>query len=361
MNLFDKISILGPGAQYDTCGPKDFGKTTNIPGVYHAKVGGNNICRLFKVLQTNKCNNNCYYCAFRRDRDCPRTTTTPDEMAKAFDSAYSRRLVDGLFLSSGIDAHPDNTMSRMIDTANILRSKYHYKGYIHLKMMPGVTSSCISESVKVANRISLNIESPTEQDIAQLSPNKKLKEGFFSTLNLIRIELNQMENEMSRTPSLTTQFVVGAGDEKDRDLIRVTNLLYESYNMKRVFFSAFRPVPGTPLENRPKVSTAREHRLYQSDFLMRFYKFTPEDIPLDDNGFLAENVDPKMHWAKRHPEFFPVNINSANYWTLLKIPGIGPTSAKKIIKIRKKYKIRSLSSLRGLRIQIKKMKSFVTN
>ncbi|MBN2016274.1 helix-hairpin-helix domain-containing protein [Candidatus Dojkabacteria bacterium] len=359
MNLYEKISTLGPSAQYDTCGPKDFGKTTNIPGVYHAKVGGNNICRLFKVLQSNKCVNNCYYCAFRRDRDTPRITASSDEMAEAFISAFSRRLVDGFFLSSGIDSHPDTTMTRVLDTASILREKYHYKGYIHLKVMPGTSVSCIQESIKVADRISLNIESPTEQDLLALTPNKSLKYGFFTTLNLIKREIKKFQSIHLKAPSLTTQFVVGAGTEKDLDLIRITNLLYKRYELKRVFFSAFRPVPDTPLEEKEAVSLIREHRLYQADFLMRFYHFSPLDIPLDQEGFLSEIIDPKMLWAQRHPEYYPVNINSANYWKLLRVPGIGPVSAKKIIQIRKHGRLKSFYRLQGNRLQINKLSSFI--
>ncbi len=358
MDLYQKISVLGPGAKYDTCGPKDFGETTNIPGVYHAKVGGGTICRLFKVLQTNSCVNNCKYCAFRRDRDCPRVSASPDEMASAFDSAYSRRLVDGLFLSSGVIQNPETTMSRMLDTAQILRQKYQYSGYLHLKIMPGVFASCIRESIKLANRISLNIESPTEEDLITLAPEKDLKRGFFYTLSLIKSELTKFRWSGKRAPSLTTQFVVGAGEEKDKDIIQKTHFLYKNFGLKRVFYSAFRPVTGTPLEQRPEASLVREHRLYQADFLMRFYRFLPHEIPLDEGGFLSEVGDPKMLWAQQHPELFPINLNTAGYWQLLKIPGLGPVSAKKIIKIRSDTRIQDLSNLDGNRLQLQKLSGF---
>ncbi len=358
MDLYQKISVLGPGARYDTCGPKDFGKTTNIPGVYHAKVGGSRICRLFKVLQTNSCVNNCRYCAFRRDRDCERTSASPDEMARAFDSAHSRRLVDGLFLSSGIAQSPETTMTRMLDTARILREKYHYRGYLHLKIMPGVSASCIQESLKLANRISLNIESPTESELTTLAPDKDLKKGFFYTLSVIKRELSKFCWVGKKVPSLTTQFVVGAGEEKDRDIIQSTHFLYKNFGLKRVFYSAFRPVPGTPLEQRPGASLVREHRLYQADFLMRFYRFLPQEIPLDEGGFLSEVSDPKMLWAQNHPELFPINLNTAGYWQLLKVPGIGPVSAKKIIKIRGESRLRDFSQLSGSRLQLQKLSAF---
>jgi len=362
VDLYEKISILGPSAQYDTCGPKDFGKTTDIPGVYHAKVDGAHVCRLFKVLQSNKCLNNCGYCAFQRSHNIKRADTTPEEMAKAFYSAYGRRLVDGFFLSSAIDSHPDSTMTKMLDTAHILRDKYRYKGYMHLKIMPGSSSNTIREAMKLANRISLNMESPVYNPNTVTSPLKRLKTSLFPTLHTIRKEIEKarigIDWNRRTVPSLTTQFVVGAGDEKDFDFIKMTNILYRKFSMKRVFFSAFRPVPGTPLENRPASSLTREHRLYQTYFLMRFYNFTPADIPLDDDGNLIETTDPKMLWAQMHPEYYPVNINQANYYSLLKIPGVGPTSARKIMQIRKISPIKQLDVLRGCRIQLEKMLNF---
>jgi len=358
MGLYEKISVLGSSAQYDTCGPKDFGQTTVIPGVYHAKFGSH-VCRLFKVLQTNTCRHHCRYCAFRQERDCPRANASPEEMAAAFQSAYSRRLVEGLFLSSGIAGTPDATMTKMLDTVAILRNKYRYGGYVHLKVMPGSSSSCIAEAAKLANRISLNIESPTEAGLAALSPDKDLKSGFFYTLSLIKKELARFRWAGRRVSSVTTQFVVGAADEKDAEIIKMTHFLYKNFALKRVFYSAFRPVPQTPLADKPAVSLTREHRLYQTDFLMRFYRFLPWEIPLDENGFLPETGDPKLLWAQSNPHLFPVNLNLAGYWQLLRIPGIGPTAAQKIIKLRQQNRINSFSQLEHCRLQIKKLAPFV--
>lgn len=359
MDLFQKISILGPSAQYDTCGPKDFGKTTDIPGVYHAKIANGAICRLFKVLQTNVCQNNCYYCAFRKDRATLRTAATSDEMAQAFDSAYRRRLVDGLFLSSGIANNADSTMTKMLDTATLLRTRYFYKGYIHLKLMPGASLGCIQEAIKLANRVSLNIEAPTETALTALSPNKRLGAHLYDTLNIVKKSLLLLKNEGKRIPSLTTQFVVGATQETDLDIIKATFTLYRSYNLTRVFYSAFRPVPNTPLAEHPPESRTREHRLYQADFLMRQYRFLPATIPLTSNGFLFKTTDPKMAWAQQNPQQFPININSANYWELVKIPGIGPIAAKKICCIRSREKIKNLEQLKGHHIQLNKATAFI--
>lgn len=357
MDLYEKVSVLGPTAQYDTCGPKDFGQTSQIPGVYEAKVG-RGVCRLFKVLQSSSCRNNCTYCALRRDRETPRVTASPDEMAKAFISAWRRRLVDGLFLSSGIFGNAETTMSRMLDTATILRSKMGYRDYIHLKIMPDSPADTIRETIRLANRISLNIEAPTENDLANLSPEKNWNRGLFYTLTLIKNELRKRRFATGRAPSLTTQFVVGAGQETDQAIVKTTHLLYKNFGLYRSFFSAFRPIEGTPLAEKPAASSVREHRLYQTDFLLRQYRFAPWDIPFDKAGFLPEGADPKLLWAHQHPEYFPINLNTADYWRLLKVPGVGPASAKKIIELRKIRKIKHLTDLTGKRIQVKKTSEF---
>lgn len=359
MDLYEKISILGPSAQYDTCGPKDFGQTTDIPGVYYAQLGGNRVCRLFKVLQTNYCRNNCRYCAWRRDRNCQRITANPAEMAQAFASAFSRRLVDGLFLSSGVIKNAETTMTRMLETAIILRTKYQYRGYLHLKIMPQTSTNCLQEAMKWANRISLNIEAPTEISLTDLAPDKNLRADFFYPLSLIKKARQQRLWAGQKAPSLTTQFVVGAAAETDQEIIRTTHFLYKNFHFQRIFYSAFRPVAGTPLEQKPAVSLTREHRLYQADFLLRFYGFKPWDIPLGPGGNLVASADPKTLWARQHPERFPINLNQAGYDQLLKVPGIGPRSARKIISARQKSKISSLNQLLGQRLQLGKLQNFI--
>lgn len=251
-------------------------------------------------------------------------------------------------------------MSRVLDTATILRRKFGYPGYIHLKIMPDSPADTIREAIQLANRVSLNIESPTEADLATLSPEKDFRRGFLYTMTLVKNELKKRRLAGKKAPSLTTQFVVGAGTENDVSIVKAAHFLYKNFGLYRAFFSAFRPVTGTPLAEKPAVSTAREHRLYQTDFLLRQYRFTPWEVPFNKNGFLPETADPKFLWAKQHPEYFPINLNTAGYWQLLKVPGIGPTSAKKIIELRKVRRIKKVEDLEGKRIQVKKLSGFAS-
>lgn len=213
----------------------------------------------------------------------------------------------------------------------------------------------------MANRVSINIESPTDENLLEISPDKNLKSDFYLTMTKLQSEITKLKMKgEKRLPSVTTQFVVGAGSEKDKDIIKTTDFLYKNFGLKRVFYSAFRPVENTPLENKPAESLTREYRLYQADFLMRFYHFSPNEIPLDDQGFLPEARDPKLLWAESHLELFPININKAPYWDLLKIPGVGPETAKRIIRLRKTNPIKYLSDLVGQRIQMDKMINYVS-
>ncbi|HOU76381.1 MAG TPA: helix-hairpin-helix domain-containing protein [Candidatus Dojkabacteria bacterium] len=359
MNVFEKIAVLGPSAQFDTCGPKDFGNTTKIPGVYYAKTSNGGVCKLFKVLQTNVCQNNCNYCAYRKDRDTPRVLASADEMASAFMTVWNSRKVDGLFLSSGILKNPTYSMSQIIDTATILRKKYRYGGYVHLKIMPGSEKAAIEEAISLSNRISLNIESPTPDTLAALSPDKNWDKDFITTLDTISDIMKKRKFHGLKNPSITTQIVVGAGNEKDREIIDSAGNLYNQYKFKRIFYSAFRPVDNTPLANRPATSLTREHRLYQADSLMTQYGFQASEIPTDIFGLLNETIDPKKAWADLHPDLFPININTAKFNDLIRIPGIGPVSARKIIQFRKWRKLKDIHDIQKARIQWHKASTYL--
>jgi predicted DNA-binding helix-hairpin-helix protein len=226
--------------------------------------------------------------------------------------------------------------------------------------MPNCSDSCINQAVKLANRISLNIESPTQADLSNLSPDKDLKTGFFDTVFKVKSILTKLKNQSQKVPSLTTQFIVGAGTETDKDIVQTTSLLYKNFSFKRVFYSAFRPVSDTPLSDKPAESPTRQHRLYQADFLLRFYNFSPSDLFEVNQDQLSSQIDPKMIWAQNHPQFFPINLNKADFWQLLRVPGIGPATAKKIIKLRQFQKISLLSQLANQRIQLDKVKKYVS-
>jgi len=349
---FEKIKLLGPGACYDTCGPKDFGVMGQVPGVYEAVVSGGRTCRLFKVLQSNVCVNNCTYCAHRRDSNVPRAVLTPSELAESFMHVYKHQLVEGAFFSSGITDNSEASMTRLVETAQLLRFKFGYTGYLHLKIMPGVSLNLIEQAVLLADRVSLNLEVPDEKYIKIVSPEKDFNQELLQTLaklNIIRSKLKEgqikpkpgknwrqrrcgWKKRFGNAPSITSQFVVGAAGESDRELIRAAQQLQRNFGLYRIFFSAFRPITYTPLENRPPTPQWREHRLYQAEWLVREYGFSWEEIPFDANDYLFKKADPKEIWAKNHPEFFPIDIKKADCQKLLRVPGIGPNTAKKIVR-----------------------------
>lgn len=349
---FEKIKLLGPGACYDTCGPKDFGIMGNVPGVYEATVSGGHTCRLFKVLQSNICNNNCAYCVHRRDNDTKRVTLSPGELADSFMHIYRKRLVEGAFFSSGIVGSAESSMTRLIETAQILRFRFGYTGYLHLKIMPGSPFNLLEQAVLLADRVSLNLEVPDEKYIKTVSPEKDFKNELITTMSHLNTARNMLKERriapkagldwrkrrsgrrkrFGNVPSITSQFVVGAAGESDRELIRAAQQLEKNFGAYRTFFSAFRPAAHTPLENHSPTPAWREHRLYQAEWLIREYNFNWEELPFDSNENLYEKMDPKEIWAQNHPEFFPINIKKADYQTLIRVPGIGPETAKKLAK-----------------------------
>ncbi len=309
---------------------------------------------LLKIMQATHCDRNCDYCVFRRDRDqTPRIFIKPEDLAKGFYELYSKGRVNGLFLSSGIFIHPEITMEKMIDTVKILREKYDYRGYVHLKLMPGVSTQTIEEAVKVADRVSFNIEAPSEERLKKIARSKSLRKDMIPKMAMVSKLLKDYEGK-----SQITQVMVGTSDETDYEILRGTQYLYRKLGLARVYYSAFFPVPHTPMECRKPESSLRENRLYQADFLIRDYGFSVDELPFE-NGRLPQNTDPKTAWAIKNAHLFPVEINTADYETLIRVPGIGPKSAKEIIRRRRSSLLRSPSDLKGLR-NIRKMKEFLT-
>jgi len=352
MEVEDKLRVLAAAAQFDICGYS--GRRDFIPSphrfIYRAALpGGGSVC-LFKVLLTNVCTNDCAYCCNRVTRDFPRRAFKPEELAGTFMQLYQRRMVRGLFLSSGIADNPTRTMAEMVKTVEILRYRYGFKGYIHLKILPGASFDCVAEGCKLADRVSVNMEAPTVQHLARLSKRKNLHQNIVQPMRWVK---KLMASDEKLVPSgQTTQFVIGAAGESDQDILRTTSALYHEVELRRAYFSPFRPVPDSPLEGQPPANPLRAHRLYQSDWLLRIYGFPLKEVELalGEKGNLSLRQDPKLVIAERQPWLFPVDVNRASYEELLRVPGVGPISAQRIIEARREHSINAMLQLRKMRV-----------
>ncbi len=301
---------------------------------------------ILKLMQTTMCDKNCIYCAFRRDRDeTIRIALKPEEIAKGFMELYKAGKVSGLFLSSGIFGNPDFTMERMIDTAKILREKYEFKGYIHLKLMPGASLQSVEEAVKVASRVSINLETSKEKRLKDIAKGKSILQDMLPKIDYVDRLIRGQKGK-----SQISQMMVGVGDENDEEIIKAVDYLNKRFRLSRIYFSAFFPVKNTPLENRPAENPKREHRLYQVDFLIREYGFSFEELKtVLMDGNLPLDKDPKTAWAEANMHLFPVEINTADYEMLIKVPGIGKETAKEILRRRREKNLSSIQDLKGIR------------
>lgn len=359
-----KLETLAVGAQHDVCGytpPTGSCHADRSPlrFIYHAAVPGKGTVPLLKVLLTNVCVNDCAYCANQVGRDSPRFSFQPDELARLFMQLHAKRLVRGLFLSSGIAGNPSRTQEEMVKVLEILRHGYRFDGYVHLKILPGAPFDCVAEGCRLADRVSLNMEAPTPQHLARLSSSKDLSRDIVERMRWIR-ELTAA-NESLVPSGQTTQFVVGAAGETDRDILRASAALYDEIGLRRVYFSAFRPVRRSPLENTSPASPWREHRLYQADWLLREYGFSPTeiDLALGKGGDLPLTKDPKLAIAQRQPWLFPLDLNRGSYDELLRVPGIGPVSARKILQARREHSIDSAGQLAKLGVATRRAIPFI--
>lgn len=322
----------------------------NYNSFIYPSVYKNKIVKLFKILLSNNCKFNCLYCANRKDRDCPRYSFSPEELSKIFYNMWSKNIVDGLFLSSGIDKDVNETEEKMIEVAKILRKKYGYYGYIHLKILPGVDEFLIKKASLYSDRLSLNMETISPEKIKKISNEKDFFKNLLNTLK----KLSQINLERPLKNGISTQIIVGSIDEIDRDILNFAFYLYKNYKISRMYYSGFIPVKNTPFENKEPCSLKRQVRLYQADILIRRYNFLPSEIPFDSKGNLFLNKDPKLIWAEKNPDFFPIEINKADFYNLIRVPGIGIKSAKKIIEIRKENKINSPEILKKIGVRLKK-------
>lgn len=352
-DIQQKLAILGEEAADDVTEVPatqsiQQGITHATGFVYNATQEGGGLTRLFKVLQTNACRYACKYCftscAIRRQR----TTFKPDELATTFVSLRQQKRVDGLFLSSGIVPDANTTMEKMLATVERLRLREGYTGYIHLKLIPGASFEYIERAVELADRVSLNLEAPNQARLDDLAPDKEFASSMWGRLAWAA-ELMRRARQQGRKAarSLTTQFVVGAVGESDRELLDTVDRAHRELDLRRAYFSAFHPIAKSPFSDMPAEDPIRAARLYQADFMLRDYGFSAADLPFDAAGLLPRDRTPKQAWADLHLHE-PIEINRATRQQLLRIPGIGPKSADRILAARRAARLRDLSDLRAL-------------
>jgi predicted DNA-binding helix-hairpin-helix protein len=344
-----KLAILGGEASDEITDVPASEKIKHPTGmIYNATQEGGRTTRLFKVLQTNACRYACKYCftscAIRRKR----TTFKPDELATTFVSLREQKRVDGLFLSSGIVPDADTTMEKMIATVERLRLQEGYTGYIHLKLIPGASFEYIERAVELADRVSLNLEAPNQARLNDLAPDKEFAGNMWGRMAWAAELIKRARQEGRQAArSLTTQFVVGAVGESDRELLETVQRAHRELGLWRAYFSAFHPIERSPLADAPAEDPTRALRLYQSDFMLRDYGFRYDELPFDEQGLLPRDRTPKQAWAEGHLHE-PIEVNRAPRHVLLKVPGIGPKSADKIIAARREARLRDITQLKAL-------------
>ena len=330
--------------------------------VHPAQLPNGKQVKLLKTLLSSACERDCYYCPFRAGRDFRRATFKPQEFAELFMKLYQSNMAEGIFLSSGIAAGGANTQNKILDTAEILRKKLGFRGYLHLKIMPGAEKDQVQRLMQVADRVSINLEAPNKERLAKLAPNKSFFEELFQPLKWVE-EIRQTQPAYKawngRWPSTVTQFVAGGSDETDLELLTTTDWLTKNVRLTRAYFSAFHPIRDTPMENKAAVDPQREHRLYQASFLLRDYGFDLEEMPFVEGDNLPLATDPKLAWAQQNLEGKPLEINKAERRELLRVPGIGPKGADAILRARRVGKLRDLTSLKKLGVVTTRVAPFI--
>ena len=374
----EKLRILAESAKYDVSCSSSGTVRSGKKGMVGSTVGGVGICHSFaddgrcisllKVMLTNYCKYDCAYCINRRTNDIPRATLSVTELEEITMEFYRRNYIEGLFLSSGVVRNPDYTMERLTAIVRDLRTVHRFNGYIHLKTIPGASQELLAEAGRYADRMSINIEIPKEESLKALAPEKDHKSIF---LPMAQIQQGVLENKEDRRKfrhaprfvpaGQSTQMIVGATKESDQDILKMSCAMYQQPTMRRVYYSGYVSVntydPRLPVLKQPPL--VRENRLYQADWLMRFYQFSVDEIVDDKHTHLDLDVDPKLGWALRHPEFFPVDINRAPYEHILRVPGIGVKSAVLIVNSRRFNRITSYH-LKKMGVVMKKAKYFIT-
>ena len=369
-DTFEKLTILGGMAGDDVLARPDDGgrrravdeymRRHPVPGVYRAAMPNGKFISLMRVMFTDFCMLDCHY--------CPNSTWVPrkrfafkvDELAKAFMEMHQRHTVDGLFLSSGIAGSGSKTTEKMVHVVEVIRKRYGFKGYIHLKVMPGAEYQYVEAAYRLGTRLSINLETPTAEMMRRISPHKDFEGGILAPMGWI--DKLMRSGDHTGAVGQVTQLVVGAADETDVDIFQRMDQLYGDWNLKRVYFSAFRPAQYTPLEEHPPTSMLREHRLYQMDWLKRVYRFSNDEMKLAFNheGFLPSDTDPKTAIAIENLDAFPVDINAASHEQLLRAPGVGPLSAQRIVQTRRQHRIDNWRDLETMGVVRKRAWPFLT-
>lgn len=360
-----KLFALGEGTSHDVCA-STYSPRTTLPGICHAFTQDGRCVSLFKTLFTNHCSHQCNYCtnASNCSSKSPTFSYTAEELAKITLSLYRGNYIEGLFLSSGAGRDEDRIMEKIVETARLLRSKYSFSGYIHLKILPGSSEHHIQEAMILADRVSINLEASSASRLDEVCSTKSYESDILQRQRYISRFMRELRSEDRGKSSVmpagqTTQLVVGAAGENDEEIFQRMRYEYREIGVKRAYYSAFSPLTGTPFESRPAQPLWREHRLYQMDWLYRIYHFAESEIcqAFDDSGFL-HNADPKFVIAREHQNQ-PVDPNLASYQELLRVPGIGPKSAERIVAFRKKQPISAKSQLAAIGVRIKRAAPFL--
>jgi predicted DNA-binding helix-hairpin-helix protein len=335
----------------------------------NVRVTGRGRATLLRVLMTNACSYNCHYCPMRRDREMPRTLLTPEELVRIFLGARARGWCDGLFVTTGIPGRPVAVVDKLIQALEILRVRERFDGYVHVKLVPGADAAQIERVVRLANRVSINLEAPCGASLAAIAPEKRFDVAAASLAGaqrLVRLERAERRDGQpvdrlrpGGAAGMTVQFVVGATADSDQALVSKVRELYSAGGLHHAHFSAFRPIRDTPMESVAAAPALREHRLYQADWLIRRYGYAADEIVYDGGGNLPLALDPKVAWALAHPGRFPVEVRTASRGALLRVPGIGPAAARRIVAARRAVAIRDLADLRRLGVLTSRAAGFL--
>jgi putative DNA modification/repair radical SAM protein len=374
MDLLKKLEILADAAKYDascassgtvkrsSAGEKSGIGSTEGMGICHAYAPDGRCISLLKILLTNSCIYDCLYCINRRSSNVQRARFTPEEIVTLTLGFYRRNCIEGLFLSSGIIRSPDYTMEQVVRVARLLREENDFRGYIHLKTIPDAAPELLAEAGRYADRLSINVELPSQTSLTRLAPEKDMA-GIRRSMARMRLRIDEAKAEQNSPrfapAGQSTQLIIGADASSDRDILDLSTNLYGNYGLRRVYFSAFSPIPDASAALPPtKAPLLREHRLYQADWLMRFYEFRADELALGVDGNMDLSMDPKLAWALRHREHFPADVNRAPRELLLRVPGMGVKSVDRILRARRYRRLR-MDDLARLRLTIAKIAPFI--